>query len=318
MRSIVSMALILSAALALGLPRDAGAADRTAPPRYDNTSPRTSSWTRPGAWRTPQTPDPAHDRPQGLRRRRHPPAPLDPLLGRDRRRLDRSSGTTTSATSRSATTPPKHDYWTYVTTVTGEPPLAAERHARSPRPTSATAPGQTIDLEVSIYYRDDMVQLHRDAPPARAASGSGPFPWPADWYGGDTHFHTMYTNNIAEFGAPLPAVRLTAAAIGLHWLAVDRSLLRSRRDRRRHPTPTPRTQWEYTLQSPSGTQTFYRDVFAYGSTWGGLGADIAESRSPELAPLPRGRDEPRLDRRRLLREDAPRPLLQPGLHRFAR
>ncbi len=173
----------------------------------------------------------------------------------------------------------EHNYWTYITTV-------AEGHPTLPNGTLLTpanlgyGAGQNIDLKVTINYRDLWID-QSETRYLRVRVGGGPFPWPDDWYGGDTHYHTMYTNNIAEFGAPLPAVSLTAEAVGLHWLtATDHSCdLDETGD---GPFSYATLHWEYTLQSPAGSQTVYRNVFAYGSSWGSLGADIAELDSPDL------------------------------------
>lgn len=40
-----------------------------------------------------------------------------------------------------------------------------------------------------------------------------------NWYRGDAHYHTVYTNNTAEFGLPLEATKETAKAVGLDWIS---------------------------------------------------------------------------------------------------
>ncbi|MFH0865813.1 MAG: T9SS type A sorting domain-containing protein [Bacteroidota bacterium] len=39
------------------------------------------------------------------------------------------------------------------------------------------------------------------------------------WYRGDAHYHTMYTNNTAEYGLPLASTKEAAKAIGISWIA---------------------------------------------------------------------------------------------------
>ncbi len=118
------------------------------------------------------------------------------------------------------------DFWTYITTVT-------EGHATLPNGTLLTpanlgyAVGAAIQLKVSIYYKDDIFN-YTETRYLRVRVGGGLFPWPSEWYGGDTHYHTMYTNNTAESGAPIPAVRRAAAAAGSSVADHHRSLLRSR------------------------------------------------------------------------------------------
>lgn len=175
--------------------------------------------------------------------------------------------------------PSEHNYWTYITTVT-------EGHSSLPDGTLLTpanlgyAAGDAIQLKVSVYYRDTWFNYTEDRY-LRVHVGNGPFPWPADWYGGDTHYHSMYTNNTAEFGAPLPAVKLSAMAMGLDWLTVtDHSCDLDETGDGSYSYAT--HQWECTIQSPSGIETVYRNVFDYGSSWGSIGADIADLNSPDF------------------------------------
>ncbi len=85
----------------------------------------------------------------------------------------------------------------------------------------------------------------------------------------------MYTNNIAEFGAPVPAVAMTAEAMGLHWLTTtDHSCDLDETGDGSFSYAT--THWEYTIQGAAGTQTVYRDNTAFGSAWNALGDDVAE------------------------------------------
>jgi len=45
-------------------------------------------------------------------------------------------------------------------------------------------------------------------------------PTMVDWYCGDTHLHTNYTDNAVEFGAPIYATRAANNAMGLDWMIV--------------------------------------------------------------------------------------------------
>jgi len=47
-----------------------------------------------------------------------------------------------------------------------------------------------------------------------------PLPKIEHWYYGDTHTHSMYTNNYAEFGAPIIPMRAAANATGLSWFTI--------------------------------------------------------------------------------------------------
>jgi hypothetical protein len=55
--------------------------------------------------------------------------------------------------------------------------------------------------------------------PLRIRVSSEPLPRDAGWYYGEPHFHTTYSNDQVEFGAPLGAAVSLAKAMGLHWLA---------------------------------------------------------------------------------------------------
>jgi len=175
--------------------------------------------------------------------------------------------------------PSEDNFWTYITTVT-------EGHAGLPDGTPLTpanlgyGAGDAVQLKVSVYYRDDIIN-YTNSRYLRVQVGHGAFPWPEDWYGGDTHYHTMYTNNLYEFGVPVPAVGLSAVAMGLHWLtATDHSCDLDETGDGSYSYAT--HQWEYTVQSPSGTQTVYRDNPSYGSSWNALGADVSDLDSPEF------------------------------------
>jgi hypothetical protein len=44
------------------------------------------------------------------------------------------------------------------------------------------------------------------------------FPELTGWYRGDSHYHTMYTNNTAEYGLPLSTTKEIAKIVGLDWI----------------------------------------------------------------------------------------------------
>ena len=163
------------------------------------------------------------------------------------------------------------NYWTWITTVTENHPGLPDGTLLTPANLGHAA-GDVIELLVEIYYRDDWFN-YTETRTLRVGVGGGAWPWPPGWYGGDTHYHTMYTNNIAEWGAPLPAVALSAEAMGLHWLTVtDHSCDLDETGDGLWSYAT--GAWEYTLQTPAGIQSFTRDAQAGGSSWSGQGADV--------------------------------------------
>lgn len=52
----------------------------------------------------------------------------------------------------------------------------------------------------------------------RIRMGAGKLPGAEGWYYGDTHFHTIYSDNQVEFGAPIDSSAIMAAAYGVDWL----------------------------------------------------------------------------------------------------
>jgi hypothetical protein len=171
------------------------------------------------------------------------------------------------------------NYWTYITIVTEGHPSLPDNTLLTPANLGYEG-GDAIQLKVSVYYKDTWFNYTEDRT-LRVHVGHGRFPWPADWYGGDTHYHTMYTNNLYEFGVPLPSVQLSAIAMGLDWLTVsDHSCDLDETGDGTYSYAT--HQWEYTIQSPAGIETVYRDVFSYGSSWGSIGADIDDLDSPDF------------------------------------
>ncbi|MBU0742326.1 hypothetical protein KJ554_08280 [bacterium] len=166
----------------------------------------------------------------------------------------------------------EHNFWTWITTVTEGHPSLPDGTRLTPANLGHAA-GDAIEIEVQVYYRDDWFN-YTESRTLRVHVGGGPFPWPENWYGGDTHYHTMYTNNLYEWGAPLPAVRETALAMGLHWLtATDHSCDLDETGDGSYSYAT--HQWEWTLQDQGGIHTTTRDVVADGGTWPALGVDAA-------------------------------------------
>jgi hypothetical protein len=71
-----------------------------------------------------------------------------------------------------------------------------------------------IDIEVyfSLDWETDDIQY------LRVFRNNNSLPKLTDWYRGDTHYHSMYTNNYAEFGLPLDATKQIAKAVGMDYM----------------------------------------------------------------------------------------------------
>ncbi|MHB8080219.1 MAG: hypothetical protein ACYDIE_13305, partial [Candidatus Krumholzibacteriia bacterium] len=180
--------------------------------------------------------------------------------------------------------PSERDLCAWLTTVTAGHPTLPDGTPLTPAALGYRA-GDVITLEVSIRFRDNLLWDETATRILHVRVGDGPFPWPPGWHGGDCHVHSMFTNNTAEWGAPLPALRAAAAALGLGWVAVTD-----------HSCDLDQTvdgvwsyvtrEWRCTVQTPAGEQTCVRDVFAAdGTTWGGLSAELAAEDGPGLRLL---------------------------------
>jgi len=98
-----------------------------------------------------------------------------------------------------------------------------------PLPAHPIRAGETLRLRVmfmgsaSPYQKPVFIERHLGVllapvalPQGRAARRTNR----RTWFYGDTHYHSAYTNDIKEFGAPLPETRAAAIGIGLDWVVV--------------------------------------------------------------------------------------------------
>ncbi|MFH1320647.1 MAG: T9SS type A sorting domain-containing protein [Bacteroidota bacterium] len=75
-----------------------------------------------------------------------------------------------------------------------------------------------IDVEVSFSFTNSLgIQSDRYTR-MRIFRYDEDLPKLSGWYRGDTHLHSFYTNNLAEFGLPLDATKTAAKLIGLDWI----------------------------------------------------------------------------------------------------
>ena len=77
----------------------------------------------------------------------------------------------------------------------------------SPYPHQKTS---TLERHIEILRAEYALPL------GRAANSAGS----RKWFYGDTHYHSAYTNDIKEFGAPILETRAAGQAIGLDWLVI--------------------------------------------------------------------------------------------------
>ncbi len=76
--------------------------------------------------------------------------------------------------------------------------------------------GDIIDIKVyfSLDWATDQEQYFR------VFRYNDDLPKAPGWYRGDTHYHTMFTQNDVEFGLPLEGTKEAAKKIGLDWITV--------------------------------------------------------------------------------------------------
>lgn len=76
--------------------------------------------------------------------------------------------------------------------------------------------GDIIDLEVYCELDWDPDYVCR----LRVFRQDEPYPAIDGWLRGDTHFHSLYTQNSAELGVPLDATKIMAQICGLDWITI--------------------------------------------------------------------------------------------------
>ena len=83
-----------------------------------------------------------------------------------------------------------------------------------------------IDVCITIRANGRTLQYHNDNyrisghQPFRIAVDAEPLPGEENWYWGDLHYHSFFTRDQVEFGAPVQATVQMAKAMGVHFFAV--------------------------------------------------------------------------------------------------
>lgn len=67
---------------------------------------------------------------------------------------------------------------------------------------------------------DDTIEYDNDEGPLETFISSDNIPKLSNWYFGDTHFHSEYTSNAVEFGAPTETIKNASKTIGLDWITI--------------------------------------------------------------------------------------------------
>jgi len=88
---------------------------------------------------------------------------------------------------------------------------------------------QSIEISVHFKYSTSNTQIHKGindnykALPSHSFTcfiSTDPLPFPAGYWKGEPHYHSDYTSDQVEFGAPLYITKRFAMAMGMDWLFV--------------------------------------------------------------------------------------------------
>jgi hypothetical protein len=82
-----------------------------------------------------------------------------------------------------------------------------------------------IDVEFLVVSRGKEFRFFNDNydlpyKPFKCFISREPLPYPRNWYAGDPHYHSNYTEDQVEFGADIPATIEMAKAMGISWFFV--------------------------------------------------------------------------------------------------
>lgn len=77
----------------------------------------------------------------------------------------------------------------------------------------------TLIFHVRLSFRDNVVSEYFTQY-LNVFVGTGGFPSFENWYSGDSHFHSEFTNNAYEFGATIKAISKATSALGLDWITI--------------------------------------------------------------------------------------------------
>ncbi|MCT4580671.1 MAG: T9SS type A sorting domain-containing protein [Flavobacteriales bacterium] len=84
-------------------------------------------------------------------------------------------------------------------------------------PTSLIGMEDIIDIDIHIEYSNSSSLVSDDDIGLRVFRSDEAIPTLSDWYRGDTHLHSMFTQNNAETGLPIESTLEAGKLIGLDW-----------------------------------------------------------------------------------------------------
>lgn len=77
----------------------------------------------------------------------------------------------------------------------------------------------TLTFHLRLSFRDGFTNQYFTQY-LKVFVGASGFPSFTNWYSGDTHFHSEFTNNKYEFGATIKTTSKTTTALGLDWITI--------------------------------------------------------------------------------------------------
>jgi hypothetical protein len=75
-------------------------------------------------------------------------------------------------------------------------------------------------LRLKVEYKNENKTFYQQQLQVFVAKESLPLSNSPQWYYGDTHYHSNYTNDLKEFGNPVPDTKAAARCIGLEWMII--------------------------------------------------------------------------------------------------
>lgn len=118
---------------------------------------------------------------------------------------------------------------------------------------SRYSPVNFLEFEVEIGYQGRW-WIHHSSKTILRTMFLDRLPQFEDWYYGDTHYHSIYTENLAEFGGPLTPSLEVAQAVGLDWFFLTDHSWDFTWDKKMHPLK-PEEKWVKFLDWASKVST---------------------------------------------------------------
>ncbi len=81
-------------------------------------------------------------------------------------------------------------------------------------------PAKGKEMRLKVVFRSKRKTIYKQYLVILMAKDHLPLRDSSQWFYGDTHYHSIYTNDLIEFGNPIPDTSAAAKGMGLDWLIV--------------------------------------------------------------------------------------------------